>query len=84
MKRSEMLKIIKTCIKLNHFDEANQYARAEISLGRFAEIVSETILKRMEKEGMAPPKITVKDPGHFTGDSFEYRTNEWEDEDETK
>lgn len=55
MKRSEMLRIIKSCIKFSHEIAAYQYARGEISLGRFAELCSKTILDRIEKAGMLPP-----------------------------
>ena len=55
MKRSDMLNIIKSVIKLNHFAELNQYIRGEISAGRLAEILSESVLSRIEKEGMLPP-----------------------------
>ena len=79
MKRSEMLAIIKTCIKLNHSDEAHQFEHGEISLGRFAEICSEKILNRIEKEGMLPPEIQSD---IYLRSECEYATvNEWEPED---
>lgn len=38
------------------------------------------ILQFIEKTGMSPPKVVLKDPGHFPGDAFEYTIADWEEE----
>jgi hypothetical protein len=45
--RVELYNIIRSCIKHNNFEELNEYSRDEISAGRLAEILAETITHRL-------------------------------------
>lgn len=83
MKRSEMLKHIKAVFRA-HGQECYAFQDAELSLGRFAEIMAEYILTHIEDKGMMPPKTRqFTDPNDFHGewssitDDFKY---EWEPE----
>lgn len=74
MKRSEMIKniaseLIHEYTNFMSFDKAQELA--------------DVVLIRIEQEGMLPPSAKFKDPGHFSGDEFEYSLNEWEPEDES-
>lgn len=70
MKRSEMVQIIVECLPdISHVNTT-------------PELMASLILDRMVDAGMLPPKVTLKDPGHFPGDEFSYDSNEWEPENE--
>jgi hypothetical protein len=45
-----------------------------------AQAVAGVVLDKIEKEGMIPPAAVIQDPGHFTGDNFEYEAHVWEEE----
>lgn len=72
MKRSEMLAAIET-YTLRMFPELDV-----IDVAHFAD----ALLGMQESAGMLPPLPQFKDPGQFSGDSFEYKANDWETEDE--
>lgn len=73
MKRSEMIKIIRTVIKLNHAEDAYSFQRGEISLGALADRLAPSLLVRMENEGMLPPISNLS--------NFQIKDNAWESED---
>lgn len=45
--RVELFNIIRSCIKHNNFEELNEYADGQMSSGRLAEILAETITHRL-------------------------------------
>lgn len=73
MKRSEMVKILRTVIKLNHADDAYDFQRGELSLGALADRLVPSLLERMETEGMLPPISNLS--------NFQIKDNAWESED---
>ena len=77
MRKSDAFYIIKSCIKLNHGNDAAQYQLGEISLGRFSELCAETILSRLEAEGFLPPGYAKYYGAAPTDFVF---VNEWEPE----
>lgn len=43
-------------------------------------LIADAVISECEKYGMLPPEAIFTDPGHFPGDSFDYRANKWEEE----
>lgn len=92
MKRSDMILIMRTVLKFNHADDAYAFQRGEISLGALADRLMPSVLDRIEKEGMLPPKIKKESLAYVTnpetGERGEFRSwtykSEWEPEDEAK
>jgi hypothetical protein len=83
MKRNEAYMVMRSNLKLDPeiYDAALRFQSAEISWGRFTEILAEKALMISEDFiGMRPPQFTGKDPGHFAGDEFEFTLDCWEED----
>lgn len=74
MKRSEMIQKIIEEVEVMRGVDMGYYVYPEDTQ------IAERILKVIEDNGMVPSGRMKYDPGHFPGDAFSYRTNEWDDE----
>jgi hypothetical protein len=66
MTRKDAQLIIAECLIEPHFED-DVFAEATY------------ILAKLEKAGMRPPVVKIKDPGQFPGDEFEYTLETWEE-----
>ena len=77
MKRSTLIQKVAENIK----PILNNDLTSDIGLTSYGtEKLVDIVLIELEKAGILPPEILKKDPGHFPGDQFEYKVNEWETE----